>query len=92
MNTPFCFLITDDKLDNGRRNGCRITFRGEDFPDLIKCELLVRLKDDDGNVYFVGLLSSDEWYEELFLWGMNGYGCTNLEGREGRGPWTSIIS
>mgnify|MGYP003623500088 CR=1 FL=1 len=55
-----------------------------------------RLLDDDGEVYYEGrmtakrLNSSGELAFEPLDWAMGDAGCTELQYREGGGPWTTL--
>jgi hypothetical protein len=48
-----------------------------------------RLLDDDGEVYYEGRMSELD-FDPLDDYGMPNAGCTELQYREGNGPWTRM--
>lgn len=49
-----------------------------------------RLLDDDGEIYFHGVSTSNESFAPLNNYGMPGYGCTDIQYKNEKGKWESL--
>lgn len=82
------FLVTFDHLD-----GCEMILEGHGFnPET--ADTAFRLYDDDGILYYSGILTDDEFGDAQILaliWGRQDAGCTTIKVSSGDGKWEQVI-
>ena len=98
------FIITGDTFESKRHadmltetdlvpvTPCRRYGRGRGHDDG-KPGRQFRLYDDDGNLYFEGVVWDDGYEETVFAplyWGANDSGCTEMRTKDAKGAWVTL--
>ena len=78
--------VTRDHLDG---KDVVVRSRNWDEDAARKATLKFRLRDDDGIVYFSGVCTPETEFEPLDDFGEPGYGCTEVQFKEGR-KWVTL--
>lgn len=89
--SKYVWVITDDYVDGGKDVGVTGPRSAGANATVGKDEgVAFRMKDDDGEVYYLGRIKGTfQGYEPLYDFGMPNAGCTSIELRE-NGSWKPV--
>ena len=91
MSTSYAWIIDEDRIGDGTDAGVSGPRGRCAIPKDKTSGVRFRMKDDDGEVYYIGRLFGEfDGFEPLDDFGTPNAGCTSIEMREADGHWTPV--